>query len=91
MPLISPSCAGRQMFVQHPDVSAYLRRATAKYLIGNPGPLGVAPDHAEAFHAAVDELGAKQLAATAGHLAAGLPVFDVEFAADGSFEVSAAS
>jgi hypothetical protein len=75
------------MFVNHPDISAYLRQATVRYLARGVGPLSVAPAQEGALQAAVDELAARQMTATLGHLAKGLPVFEVIFSADGSFDV----
>jgi hypothetical protein len=85
--LISPQCGGQQMFVNHPDISAYLRQATVRYLARGVGPLSVEPAQEGALQAAVDELAARQMTATLGHLAKGLPVFEVIFSADGSFDV----
>jgi rhodanese-related sulfurtransferase len=85
--LISPQCGGQQMFVNHPDISAYLRQATVRYLARGVGPLSVAPAQEGELQAAVDELAARQMTATLGYLAKGLPVFEVIFSADGSFDV----
>jgi rhodanese-related sulfurtransferase len=41
VPLISPACGGRQMFVNHPDVASFLRRATVQALVRGGGPLSV--------------------------------------------------
>lgn len=87
IPLISPACGGRQMFVNHPDVAAFLRRATVRAYARGAGPLSVEPFQADGLQRAVDELAARQLRVTVGRLAEGLPVFDVVFAADGTFDV----
>ena len=87
VPLISPSCNGRQMFVNHPDVSAFLRAATVRFLVREGGPIGIQSSLQTAVAETVEELAARQLEATVGHLAHGLPVFEVMFAADDTFEV----
>ena len=88
IPLISPACDGRQMFINHPDVSAYLRRKTVQYLVRGQDPLAVESHQEVKLQEAIDELSARQLAITVGYLAKGLPIFDVVFAADGTFEVA---
>jgi len=87
IPLISPACGGRQMFVNHPDVSDTLRRATVQSLARGAGPLSVEPSQEGALQGAIDELAASQMGTTAGYLAKGLPVFEVVFARAGSFDV----
>lgn len=87
IPLVSPACDGRQMFINHPDASSYLSRRTVQYLVRGQDPLAVAASQEERLQEAIDELSARQLAVTVGYLAKGLPVFDVVFAADGTFEV----
>lgn len=87
IPLISPACDGRQMFVHHPDVSAYLRRKTVQYLVRSRDPLGVEASQEGSLQEAIDELAEHQLGVTVSYLAKGLPVFEVAFAADGTFEV----
>ena len=87
VPLISPSCDGQQMFVNHPDVSAYMRSSTVQSLVRGGNPLSVEPSQEDKLQKAFDELAAQQMSVTAGYLAKGLPVFEVIFAGDGSFEV----
>lgn len=87
VPLISPACAGRQIFVNHPDISAYLRHRTVELLTRENGPLAVGPALATQLQDAFDELAARQLSATAEALAKDLPIFDVVFSGDGAFEV----
>ncbi|MHC4452068.1 MAG: hypothetical protein ACYS0E_18330, partial [Planctomycetota bacterium] len=87
VPLIAPNCGGRQMFVNHPDVSAFLRRTTIRALVRGAGSLQVDPSLEPQLLATVESMAAQQLDATATRLARGLPMFDVVFAADGSFEV----
>lgn len=74
LPLVSPSCNGTQMFVQHGQVSAYLRGQLASFLTDRCG-LG----ERGRLEDAMRELGARQLDATLRELAAGLPVFQLLF------------
>jgi len=88
IPLISPACDGRQMFVNHPDVSAYLRRKTVQYLVRSQDPLGVEASQEARLQEAIDALSERQLGVTVGYLAKGLPIFDVVFSTDSTFEVA---
>jgi len=85
IPLISPACGGRQIFVNHPDVSSFLRRTTVQSLVRGTGPLGVDASQEGALQSAFDELAAQQLGVTVGYLAKDLPVFEVVFTQDGTF------
>jgi len=87
IPLVSPASDGRQMFINHPDVSAYLRAAFIRFHLSGHGALIVPAEREEALRQAYADLGPRQLAATVGHLAAGLPIYEVVFAHDGSFTV----
>ena len=87
VPLVSPECGGEQMFVNHPDIANYLRKAIVRHLASSDGPLSVEPAQQGKLQETVDGLAARQLGATAGYLAKGLPVFEVVFAKDGSFDV----
>ena len=85
IPLVSPQVDGLQMFVAHPQVTAHLRRETSAFLC----ELGLLPtDQQAALEAGIAEKGARQLEATLGRLAKGLPVFRVTFR-DGAPVVSA--
>jgi rhodanese-related sulfurtransferase len=88
IPLVSPSCAGTQMFVNHPQVSAYFRGETAALLCdqGDVIPLGRADEGA--LSARIEELAAHQMGLTLGHLAKGLPVFDVLYRRDAEAEIT---
>ncbi len=87
IPLVSPASDGRQMFINHPDVSAFMRAAFIRFHLSGYGALAVPADREEALRHAYTELGQRQLVATVSHLAAGLPVYDVVFSHDGSFTV----
>ena len=75
------------MFVNHPDVAAFLRETTVRSLVRGLLPFGVDPEQEGALQIAVDEIAAQHLGATVGALAKGLPIYDIVFAADGSFDV----
>jgi rhodanese-related sulfurtransferase len=80
IPLISPLVAGRQLFVNHPQVTAHLRREQAAWLAS--GALAGSVDASELL-ATMQELGGQQTQATLGRLARGLPVFELLFEPDG--------
>lgn len=86
IPLVSPMVAGAQMFVNHPQVTAYLRAELATHLTES----GVCPgDVAHALLPTLERLGAAQAGATLSRLAAGLPVFEIRFDHQAPPEVSA--
>ncbi len=85
VPLVSPSIGGHQMFVNHPDVTRFLRRQLALWLAQN-GDLFTVPD-GDALFDAMQALHEKQLNATLGALAAGLPIYDVTVQPDGHSDV----
>ena len=85
VPLVSPSIAGRQMFVNHPTVAAFLRKQLARWLTQQHDVLRAPPSTAALFEA-MQALHQQQLMATLGELAAGLPIFDVTVRADGKSE-----
>jgi len=87
VPIVTPSYGGQQVFVNHPDVMRYWRRAAAVYHVGAPGSLPLTPESGPALVEAIDELAVRQLGETLGHLAKGLPIYDAEFEPDGSVEV----
>ena len=87
IPLVSPAFGGRQMFVNHPDVASYLRETFMRFHVEGLGGLSVPPDRAADLAEATKKLGHRQLHATLGHLARGLPIYDVVFARDRSFTV----
>lgn len=87
VPLISPACAGVQLFVNHPQVVDYIRGKLAAFLCLQPG-LGLTLADVEPLAAEIKRLAGGQLVATLGHLAAGLPIFDVLFQDDGTYTVS---
>ena len=85
IPLVSPTRATSQMFINHPDVANHLRRQVVEFHLRGLGPVAV--QDGETLQAALDELATQQLTRTIGYLAQGLPIYDVVFSRDGSYEV----
>ncbi|MCB9677983.1 MAG: rhodanese-like domain-containing protein [Alphaproteobacteria bacterium] len=79
LPLVSPSCAGTQMFVNHPQVADFLRRELASFLCAQTDLVPVQPSDTDALTRRMVELGGRQAGATLGHLAAGLPIYEARF------------
>ncbi|HZH02383.1 MAG TPA: hypothetical protein VEY30_01285, partial [Myxococcaceae bacterium] len=82
VPLVSPSYGGTQMFVNHPQVSHYLRTLLAQFLVTQGDLLPTPKGCREALEREMAGLAETQLAQTLGHLARGLPVYDVTFERD---------
>lgn len=78
VPMISPRLAGGQVFVTHPRVARFIRRQNLAFLReeGVFEATGIDPG---SLASRLDALAGQQLAATLGHLAAGLPVFRARF------------
>jgi rhodanese-related sulfurtransferase len=79
VPLVSPMVDGQQMFVNHPQVTAFLRREQAANLAEADA---VAPADVARLADTIVDLGNQQAGATLGRLARGLPVFELTFAHD---------
>lgn len=88
VPLLSPAFAGTQMFVNHPQVSAFMRGELAAFLAEQGDLWGQALD-AKALLEVLEGIAGRQLSATLGHLAKGLPVYDLTFRRDGGATVEA--
>lgn len=89
VPLLSPNVDGHQVFINHPQVASYLRGLVAQFLLRAEEKLHPDETPHAALASAMQELGAKHLAATLGVLAQGLPAFEVRFHADETCEVRA--
>ncbi|MCA9616106.1 MAG: hypothetical protein KC586_25295, partial [Myxococcales bacterium] len=77
VPAIPPRIGGHSVFVNHPQVSAFVRRQHAQFLLTQlPSLAGVPLDR---FEAEIARLADQQLAQTLGHLAAHLPVYELRF------------
>lgn len=79
IPTIVPRHAGTQVFVYHPQVAAYLRHQEARFLLDVHDWLVGHDVDAETMYQQIAAIAAVQLDATLGHLAEGLPVFEVRF------------
>ncbi len=88
VPLVSPTCAGNQVFVNHPDIANHLRRGVVEFHRRGLGPVTV--DDGAALQAAIDELAVQQLTSTVGYIAKGLPIYDVVFSRDGTYTLQEA-
>ena len=88
IPLISPAVGGAQAFVNHPDVSAFLRAQLAQWLALQTDLVTLPAGGVPALVAEIERLAAVQLGHTLGALAPGLPIYDVIFE-DGSIDVQA--
>jgi rhodanese-related sulfurtransferase len=91
VPLVPPRIAGEQMFVYHSEAVAFLREANVKFLLNAELPVRLPTARADDLRAKLEELAARQLAATLRHLAAGLPVYEATFGVGGSVAVRLAS
>jgi hypothetical protein len=80
VPAIPPRIAGHSVFVNHPQVSAFVRGQHAEFLRGQLASLRDVP--IERFDEAIATLAERQLAITLAHLAPRLPIFEVRFDGD---------
>ena len=79
IPLVSPMAEGSQMFINHPQVSEFLRDQLVRFLARQRdlAPLG-AGGRGELLDA-LGALGATQISRTLSTLAAGLPIYEATF------------
>jgi len=89
LPLVSPSTGRQQMFVNHPQVSSFLRNELVEFLCQQDDIVRLSPGQREGLHTEIAALGQQQLMATLQRLAAGLPIFQVTFSRSGSVAVDA--
>jgi hypothetical protein len=82
VPLVSPSTGRQQMFVNHPQVSAFLRKELVEFLVQQDDVVALTPGQRAGLLEEVNQLGQQQLMATLKHLAGGLPIFTVSFGKD---------
>ena len=78
VPALPPTLGEHSLFVNHPEVAAFVREQNAVFLLEQLGPLagGVTP---AALEAALARRAEEQLEATLGHLAPDAPILDVTF------------
>lgn len=86
VPLISPACGARQMFVAHPDVAFFLRRQLAAFMTMQK-ETGLVRADRERLLERMTILAERQINSTLGRLAKGLPHYVVRFDEDQSFYV----
>ncbi|MCK6508466.1 rhodanese-like domain-containing protein [Myxococcota bacterium] len=85
LPLVSPACGNSQMFVNHPQVSAYARKQSGLFMLRQPKLLPLQEQHHDAFLQEIQDLAQSQLFTTLHHLAKGLPLYNVCFHAERMF------
>jgi rhodanese-related sulfurtransferase len=88
VPLLSPNVDGVQMFVNHPQVAGQLRAHVSEFILRVESLLPAVPRQRGALVEQVNALGHQHLMATLGVLAAGLPMFEVQFHGGDSFTVT---
>jgi hypothetical protein len=76
------------MFVNHPQVAAWLRRELVEFLALQDDVVDLRAGRREALLAKVERLGQQQLLATLQRLAPGLPIYTVTFRRDGTTDVT---
>lgn len=89
VPLVSPNVQGLQMFVNHPEVTAYQRGLISCFFCRELD-LGLSADDLTSLVEEQARLGKQQMGETLGALAQGLPVYDVRFGRGGEVQVEAA-
>lgn len=82
IPTVVPRVGDHEVFVSHPQVSAWVRAQEASLLFEHDPWLAAHPARREAFLEALEQLGDTQLHATLAHLAARLPVYDAYVSPD---------
>jgi rhodanese-related sulfurtransferase len=79
IPLVSPMSEGSQMFINHPQVSSFLRDQIARFLAQQGDQVTLGAGGTAELNAVLEELGGVQLGHTLSSLAAGLPIYEVRF------------
>ena len=79
IPLVSPMTEGSQMFINHPQVSGFLRGQVTRFLQrqGDVAALGAGGE--KELNDVIEGMGGVQLGHTLSALAAGLPIFELRF------------
>lgn len=75
IPTFAPRLDDRELFISHPEVSAWLRSMNATFLFEVDPWLREHPEAREALLRRLDAMAESQLEATLGHLAQSLPVY----------------
>jgi rhodanese-related sulfurtransferase len=79
IPLVSPAAEGSQMFVNHPQVSAYLRRQLAEFFVRQTDLFSPPAGGSALIYEEITKLAQTHLVNTLGVLAKGLPIFHLTF------------
>jgi hypothetical protein len=83
VPLVSPSFGNTRHFVNHPQVSSYLRNESAKWLMDQTDIVKLPPGSEKALHDEMERIANLQIVATLSYLAKGLPIIDLHFRGTG--------
>jgi len=75
IPTFAPRLDDRELFISHPEVSAWLRAMNAAFLFEVDPWLRAHPERRDALLERLDSMASAQLAATIDHLARSLPVY----------------
>lgn len=76
IPTVAPRVADKELFVHHPEVSAWIRRENAAFLFASDPWLRARPDRRDAFLERLERMGEGQLHETLERLAGDLPVYE---------------
>lgn len=79
IPLVSPMAEGSQMFINHPQVSGFLRSQVARFLQRQGDLVALGRGGERELNEAIEAMGATQLGHTLSALAQGLPIFELRF------------
>lgn len=82
VPTVAPRIGDHEVFVSHPQVSAWLRAQQVEFLFEEDAWLRGHPERREELLETLEELGDAQLHATLRHLASRLPVYDAYVSRD---------
>jgi hypothetical protein len=88
VPAIPPKIGGHSVFVNHPQVAAFVRKQHAHFLFEELPMLRSSGRPIAEFEQVLAEKADKQLGLTVGALASGLPVFELRYDADGRATVT---
>lgn len=79
IPLVSPMANGSQMFVNHPQVSAFLRAQMGRFFARQNDVCSLGKGGEQELLATLEGLGETQLGHTLATLAPGLPIYEIRF------------
>lgn len=79
VPLVSPMAEGSQMFINHPQVSSFLRAQVTRFLSRQGDVAALGPGGERELNDTIERMGGVQMGHTLSALAGGLPVFELRF------------